>query len=106
MSSCLRAIPLPQCLNTAVFTKNINQDILVGKAACLLYKIYQNIFLYSLLTPYLNDVSSFTIRFLYILRVLTIKKQTTYCLVYWEEGLGCALIKSTLGPGNPGGVGS
>ena len=26
------------------------------------------------------------------------------CLVYWEEGLGCALIKSTLGPGNPGGV--
>jgi hypothetical protein len=25
------------------------------------------------------------------------------CLVYWEEGLGCVLIKSTLGPGNPGG---
>jgi hypothetical protein len=25
------------------------------------------------------------------------------CLVYWEEGLGCALIKSTLGPGNPRG---
>ncbi len=28
------------------------------------------------------------------------------CLVYWEEGLGCALIKSTLGPGNPGGLGA
>ncbi len=23
-----------------------------------------------------------------------------------ERGLGCALIKSTLGPGNPGGLGS
>jgi hypothetical protein len=23
------------------------------------------------------------------------------CLVYWEEGLGCALIKSTLGLGKP-----
>ncbi len=27
------------------------------------------------------------------------------CLVHWEENLGCALIKSTLGPGNPGGGG-
>ncbi len=27
------------------------------------------------------------------------------CLVYWEEGLGCALIKSTLGSGNPRGLG-
>ncbi len=27
------------------------------------------------------------------------------CSVYWEENLGCALIKSTLGPGNPGGGG-
>ncbi len=26
-----------------------------------------------------------------------------FCLVYWEEGLGCGLIESTLGPGNPGG---
>jgi hypothetical protein len=31
------------------------------------------------------------------------RNQHSYCLVYWEEGLGCALIKSTLGPGNPGG---
>jgi hypothetical protein len=29
-----------------------------------------------------------------------------YCVVYWEEGLWCALIKSTLGSGNPGRVGN
>jgi hypothetical protein len=29
-----------------------------------------------------------------------------YCAVHSERGLGCALIKSTLGSGNPGRVGN
>ncbi len=33
-------------------------------------------------------------------------RQRIYCAVHSERGLGCALIKSTLGSGNPGRVGN